>query len=302
MDKPAANISAEIGSQKARAVVPARKARGFNPAVLLWPLILLLVLIFVAPTLWFFYKSLGETGASLGERLAAIWGVISSPTIGTIILRTNWISLLVTLVALLVSYPIAYAMTRSTGVALALMLLCVILPYFTSIIVRTYSWMVILGRKGLINETLLSLGLIAKPMELLYNTFAVVIGMTYVLLPYLVLTLYAAMKGIDQNLLRASRSMGASGFYTFRRVYLPLTLHGIVSGCLIVFILAIGFFITPALMGGPSNVMIAMLIEREVELTLNWPLASILSLLLLAITLVLYAIYYRFSNLEKMMG
>lgn len=228
--------------------------------------------------------------------------MVGSPTVGAVILRTNWLSLIVTAVALLLAYPIAYAMTRSRGLALALMLMCVILPYFTSIIVRTYSWMVILGRGGLVNDALLRLGLISQPLQLMYNTFAVVVGMTYVLLPYLVLTLYAAMKGVDPNMLRASSSMGASGFYTFTRVYLPLTLHGVISGCLIVFILAIGFFITPALMGGPSNMMIAMLIEREIELTLNWPLASILSLLLLAITLVLYAIYYRFSNLEKMLG
>ena len=126
--------------------------------------------------------------------------------------------------------------------------------------------------------------------------------MAYVLLPYLVLTLYATMKGIDPSLLRAARGLGAGGFYIFRRVYLPLTLHGVFSGCLIVFILAIGFFITPALMGGPSDVMIAMLIEREVELTLNWPLAAIMSLFLLVVTLVLYSIYYRFANIERMMG
>ena len=110
------------------------------------------------------------------------------------------------------------------------------------------------------------------------------------------------MKAIDPSLLRAARGLGASGFYAFRRVYLPLSLHGVISGSLIVFILAIGFFITPALMGGPSDVMIAMLIERSVEITVDWPSAAVMSLLLLAVTLVLYAIYYRVTDVRRMMG
>jgi len=282
--------------------VGAKRQKAVDPGFLLLPLLVLLLLVFVAPTLWFFFNSLRETGQSLPEVMRAIQSVLFSSTIRDAIIKTNWISLVVTLVALVIAYPIAYAMSRSRGLALTLMVICIVLPYFTSIIVRTYSWMVILGRNGLVNEVLLQLGLISSPLQLMYNTSGVVIGMTYVLLPYLVLTLYASMKSIDDRLLHAARSLGASGFYTFRRIYLPLTLHGVFSGCLIVFILSIGFFITPALMGGPQDMMIAMLIEREVELTLNWPLASIMSLFLLAITLVLYAVYYRFSNLQKMMG
>ncbi|WP_315928155.1 ABC transporter permease [Mesorhizobium sp. SP-1A] len=278
------------------------RRRTVDPGLFLLPLLALLLVVFVAPTLWFFFNSLRETGQSLPEVLKTIQTVLFSSTIRDAILKTNWISLVVTLVALVIAYPIAYAMSRSRGLALTLMVICIVLPYFTSIIVRTYSWMVILGRNGIVNEVLLQLGVISSPLQLMYNTTGVVIGMSYVLLPYLVLTLYAAMKSIDDRLLHAARSLGAGGFYTFRRVYLPLTLHGVFSGCLIVFILSIGFFITPALMGGPKDVMIAMLIEREVELTLNWPLASIMSLFLLAITLVLYAVYYRFSNLQKMMG
>ena len=162
--------------------------------------------------------------------------------------------------------------------------------------------MVLLGRTGLINQLLQGIGLIEAPLPLLYNKTAVVIGMTYVLLPYMVLTLFAAMRSIDHNLLRAARGMGASGPMIFTRIYFPLSLHGVVSGALIVFILSIGFFITPALMGGPSDVMVAMLIERSVEINLDWSTAAVMSLYLLAVTLVLYAIYYRVTDLQRLMG
>jgi ABC-type spermidine/putrescine transport system permease subunit I len=126
--------------------------------------------------------------------------------------------------------------------------------------------------------------------------------MAYVLLPYMVLTLYATMRSIDPGLLKAARGLGASGFYVFRRVYLPLSLHGVISGALIVFILSIGFFITPALMGGPSDVMVAMLIERSVEITLDWQSAAIMSLFLLLVTLALYAVYSRITDIDRLMG
>jgi ABC-type spermidine/putrescine transport system permease subunit I len=162
--------------------------------------------------------------------------------------------------------------------------------------------MVLLGRNGLINQGLAALGFIDAPLPLLYNKMGILVGMAYVLLPYMVLTLYAAMKTIDPSLMRAARGLGASNAYSFLRIYLPLSLHGIISGSLIVFILAIGFFITPALMGGPSDVMIAMLIERAVEITLDWTSAALMSLVLLAVTLVLYAIYYRVTDIRRMMG
>jgi putative spermidine/putrescine transport system permease protein len=127
-------------------------------------------------------------------------------------------------------------------------------------------------------------------------------GMVYVLLPYMVLTLYATMKAIDPSLMRAARGMGAGPVYAFRRIYFPLSIHGVVSGSLIVFILAIGFFITPALMGGPADVMIAMLIERSVEIMFDWSGAAVMALLLLVATLVLYSIYYRITDVRRMMG
>jgi putative spermidine/putrescine transport system permease protein len=270
-------------------------------ALLLLPAFAMLALVFLVPLGWFFFHTL-----FIDTEPSDLWGqvvsVLTSRAMLQAIVTTNWISLLVTTTVLLMGYPIAYYLANHSGLRFTLVLFCIIVPYFTSIIVRTYSWMVLLGREGLINQALRSLGLIDAPLALLYNQLSIVIGMTYVLLPYMVLTLFAAMKAIDRTLLLAARGMGASGPMIFWRVYLPLSRHGIISGALIVFILSIGFFITPALMGGPSDVMVAMLIERSVEITLDWPGAAVMSLFLLVVTLILYAIYYRVTDVRRLMG
>lgn len=269
---------------------------------LLLPAFGLLAAVFVLPILWFFYKALGELPGPFSEALLDIYYTLTSVVVIDAFYTTFWISLAVTLAVLVVSYPVAYFLTRAKGLVFSAVILCIVVPYFTSVIVRTYSWMVLLGRNGIVNQTLLGLGIVDRPLELLYNKTGILIGMTYVLMPYMVLTLYAAMKGIDLRLLSAAKGMGAGNLYVFRRVYFPLSVHGVISGSLIVFILAIGFFITPALMGGPSDVMIAMLIEREVEILVNWPTAAIMSLALLAVTLVLYAVYYRVAGVQRFMG
>ena len=269
--------------------------------MLIVPAILLLALVFIAPLIWFFVRTLADVGTPT-EVLSYAWMVITSKAVVTALSTTNWISLLVTLLVLLISYPVAYYLATNRGWRFTLVLFCIIVPYFTSIIVRTYSWMVLLGRTGLVNQFLMQLGLIEEPLTMLYTEVGVLIGMVYVLLPYMVLTLFAAMKAIDPSIMRAARGLGAGAFYAFTRVYFPLSIHGVVSGSLIVFILSIGFFITPALMGGPSDVMIAMLIERSVEITFDFSSAAVMSLLLLFATLVLYSIYYRLTDVRRMMG
>jgi putative spermidine/putrescine transport system permease protein len=269
--------------------------------LLMLPAFAMLVLVFLAPLGWFFTQTI-LTDNDAGPLWAQIVAVVTSRAMLQATVTTNWIALLVTLSVLLMGYPIAYYLANRTGLRFTLVIFCIVVPYFISVIVRTYSWMVLLGRTGLINQALIGLGLTNAPLPLLYNKTGIVIGMTYVLLPYMVLTLYAAMKAIDTNLLRAARGMGASGMMVFCRIYLPLSLHGVISGALIVFILSIGFFITPALMGGPSDVMVAMLIERSIEITLDWPTAAIMSLFLLAVTLILYAIYYRVTDVRRLMG
>jgi ABC-type spermidine/putrescine transport system permease subunit I len=262
---------------------------------LIAPALALLLLLFITPIGWFIAEALAELGG-----WQEIWSeardVIGSRAIAGAIASTNIIALMVTALVLLIGYPLSYAFSRARGLAFSLILVCIVLPYFTSVIVRTYAWMVILGRNGLINQLLLGSGLVSEPVNLLYNRTGVVIGMTYVLLPYMVLTLFAAMKAVDHRLLQAAEGMGARPLTVFVKVFLPLTLHGITAGSLIVYILALGFFITPALMGGPGDVMMAMLIEREIELSHNWPVAALMTIVLLAITLALYALYSRYAD------
>jgi ABC-type spermidine/putrescine transport system permease subunit I len=262
---------------------------------LIAPALALLLLLFITPIGWFIAEALAELGGWEDIWLEAR-DVIGSRAIAGAIASTNVIALMVTALVLLIGYPLSYAFSRARGLAFSLILVCIVLPYFTSVIVRTYAWMVLLGRNGLINQVLLGSGLVSEPVDLLYNRTGVVIGMTYVLLPYMVLTLFAAMKAVDHRLLQAAEGMGARPLTVFVKVFLPLTLHGITAGSLIVYILALGFFITPALMGGPGDVMMAMLIEREIELSHNWPVAALMTIVLLAITLALYALYSRYAD------
>lgn len=266
--------------------------------LLLAPAAALLLVVFLLPLAWFLTGSLGEIGGwrDIMEQGAA---VLASRAMRQSVWVTAQIGVATTLVVLMIGYPLAYALIHAGRLGFRIIIACVLLPYFTSVIVRTYAWMVLLGRGGVVNQVLLSLGLLPGPVQLLYNRGAVILGMAYVLLPYMVLTLYGAMRGVDPRLLQAANGMGASGPRIFLRVFLPLTLHGVFAGALLVFILAIGFFITPALMGAPEDMMAGMLIQRQVELANNWPVAAIMSIVLLAVTLAVYALYSRFADLRK---
>jgi len=284
------------------ASIAARRAPRNRTLLLLMPAIATLVFMFLMPLALFFVRTFAEFDGSTVEFIDQARDLLLSQAYLTALGTTNWISLIVTVATLLIGYPIAYYLATASGAGVSVVVLSIVLPYFTSIIVRTFSWMVLLGEHGLVNETLMTTGLIGAPLPLMYNRLGVLVGMSYVLLPYMVLTLYAAMRAIDPSLLRASAGLGASGFYTFWRVYLPLSLHGVVSGALIVYILSIGFFITPALMGGQHDIMIAMLIDRSLEVAVDWPSAALMSLTLLLVTLVLYALYYRITDIRRLIG
>jgi putative spermidine/putrescine transport system permease protein len=280
----------------------AAKAPRDRTLLLLMPAMAMLVVMFFVPMVLFFVRTFMEFQGGTGEFLAQARSLLFSQPYLTALATTNWIALVVTVAVLLIGYPIAYYLTSATGPSVSVVVLAIVLPYFTSIIVRTFSWMVLLGEHGLVNDTMRAIGVISEPLPLMYNRLGVLIGMSYVLLPYMVLTLYAAMRGIDTSLLRAAAGLGAGGFYTFRRVYFPLSLHGVLSGALIVYILSIGYFITPALMGGQHDIMVAMLIDRELEVAVDWPSAALMSLSLLIVTLALYAIYYRVTDVRRLIG
>ena len=263
---------------------------------LLLPALLVLGALFVYPLFGILLRSIYKNGYTLESYRQ----VVRTSVYLTVIGLTFRTAALVTFFALLLGYPLAYVLATVRPRLARVLAVIVVLPFLTSIIVRTYAWMVLLGSNGVVNQYLMALGLTAAPLKLLYNPAGVIVGMTYVLLPFMVLTLASVMRGIDPALVRAAHSLGASRWQAFRRVFLPLSAPGIAGGTLLVFILSLGFFITPALMGGPSDVMIAMLIEREVEFTLNWSFASTLAVILLALTLVGFGVYYRVMRLERL--
>jgi putative spermidine/putrescine transport system permease protein len=208
----------------------------------------------------------------------------------------------VTIISLVLAYPYAYLLSSVSDDTASKLLLFVILPFWVSLLVRNYSWMILLGRHGVFNTILMNLGLMSKPVKFLYCTTGVNIGMVHIMLPYMILSLFSVMKGIDRNLMKAAQSLGANRFHTFIRVFLPLSLPGIAGGCLIVFIMSIGFFITPALLGGAKDVMIAQLIEKNVSLMLKWGFAFAAAFVLLALTIVILTVYNRFLGLDRLMG
>jgi putative spermidine/putrescine transport system permease protein len=217
-----------------------------------------------------------------------------------VLARTLWISANVTLACLLLGYPVALFIARQPPQRAALFLFLVLVPFWTSLLVRTVAWVVLLQREGILNNLLMSLGIVHEPLRMIFNRFAVYVAMVHVLLPFMVLPLYAVMKSISPTYERAAASLGAPPFTTFRRVYLPQTLPGIAAGCLMVFIQALGYYITPALVGGADDQMISYFIAFYASRTVNWGMAAALSILLLTSTLALYAVYDRLVGLDRL--
>ena len=216
--------------------------------------------------------------------------------------RTLMVSLGVTLLCLLIGYPIAYMITTSPPARGRILLLLVLVPFWTSLLVRTTAWIVLLQRQGVINEFLVSLGLVPDDgrLQMIYNMTGTFVAMTHVLLPFMVLPLYSVMRSIPPSHMAAAVSLGAAPVQAFRRVYLPQTLPGIGAGSLLVFILAIGYYITPALVGGRTGELISSQIAYHVQTSLNWGLAAALSSILLVAVTVLYLVYSRAIGIERM--
>jgi putative spermidine/putrescine transport system permease protein len=214
--------------------------------------------------------------------------------------RTLWISAMVTLICLVLGYPVAYVIAAQPPGRAGMLLFLVLLPFWTSLLVRTVAWVVLLQKEGVLNSLFLSLGIVHEPLKMIFNRFAVYVAMVHVLLPFMVLPLYSVMRSIPPSYVRAASSLGARPLTAFRRVYLPQTLPGIGAGCLMVFIQALGYYITPALVGGADDQMISYFIAFYASKTVNWGMAAALSMMLLAATLALYAVYNRMVGVERM--
>ena len=214
----------------------------------------------------------------------------------TIYLRTLGVALTVTLMCILLGFPLSYLLAHLRDKTANLLLILVLLPFWTSLLVRTTAWMVVLQKEGVINSVLQTLGLIAEPLPLVFNRFGVVAAMTHILLPFMILPMYSVMRQIPPSYVRAARSLGASPTTAFLRVYLPQCVPGVGAGALLVFILALGYYITPALLGGSTDQMISYFVADNMGRSLNWGLASALAAILLAAVLVLYALYDRIAG------
>jgi putative spermidine/putrescine transport system permease protein/mannopine transport system permease protein len=261
--------------------------RGYS--YLLIPPGIFLLLLFVWPLATVVYQGLFQPVFGFGNYAT----ILASTTHLRVLLYTFELAAEVTLICLVISYPVAYTMSRAGDNMLHVSLAIVLIPFWTSVVIRTYAWSALFQRHGLVNDLLIQAGIVDEPVKFIYSNTGVLIGMVQILLPFMILPLLNAMRRMDITLLRAAEVLGANPLRVLLHVYIPLSMPGVTAGVLLVFISAIGFYVTPAVLGGPQQMMIAVLIEQYITRTLNWPLASALATILLLATTVLYLIYER---------
>ena len=262
--------------------------RGSGLAMAL-PAVLLLLTFFIVPVTMLLTRSVTDPEPGL-QNYAALVG---SASYGRVFFNTFFVSGLVTLVTALIAFPISWALaimpSRWAGVLFAIILLSM----WTNLLARTYAWMVLLQQTGLINRMLIGIGLIDQPIQLTNNLVGVTIGMVYIMLPFMILPLYGVIKKIDPAILQAAALCGASKTQALVKVLLPLSAPGIASGALMVFVMSLGYYVTPALLGGTANMMLAEFIVQQVQSLLNWGMGAAAAFVLLVVTLSLYALQLR---------
>ncbi len=246
------------------------------------PALLIVGVLMVAPLMWLLSMSVIDvTGQMSFENYRLFF---SEEAYVEMFLNTFRIALIVTVICVLLGYPVAYLISILPSKWAGLLMLLVLVPFWTSGLVRTFAWLIILQRNGVVNKTLAFLGVIDRPLTLVHNTTGTVIGMVHIMVPFLVLPLYASMKTIDANLMRAAANVGSSPTHAFLRIFLPLSMPGLVAGTVMVFVMCLGFYITPALLGGGKVKLIAQRIEESISLYPTWGPAAALAVLLLAMT------------------
>lgn len=259
-------------------------------ALLLAPPLVFLCLFFAIPVSRMFFLAFEDpdTGRFSLQNFITL---VEEPLYGKVLLNTVVVSIIVVAVSLAFSYPLAYVLARASRGVAAILMLFVLFPFWVSALVRTFAWTVILQREGPFNQLLVALGFIDSPLPLVQSRFALVLGLTQILMPFAVLPLANAIRSIDWNLVRAAESLGAGRVRIFAKVILPLSSNGIAAACFIVFILSMGAFIMPVLLGGRGDTFLAQLIEMQANALLNWNLASALSVTLLVLTIALMALF-----------
>lgn len=287
-----------MSEASAMALPPAKKtSETMHAWLMLSPMMLFMLTVFIVPLAYMLWVSVSEPVLTLKNYTQ----LFSTELYARILNRTFLISFMVTVGCLLLAYPIAFYAARHDNWLSRVLLLSANLGFWLSFIVRTYAWMVILGTNGPVVAAIKALGVDPAP-RILFTSMATGIGLVHILLPYMILSLYAIMARIDSNLDRAALSLGATPWRSFRQVFLPLSLPGVANGCMLTFIFCIGFYVTPALLGGPKDLMIAGLIAMEITEVLDWGVASAMAAVLLAITLFIIMIYDRLFGLDRLWG
>lgn len=262
------------------------------------PAVLAILIVVFLPIFWLsslsFYNAAGELST---ENYARIF---ESALYRRTFVVTFQISIAVTIICILLGYPLCYLLTKVKDRTAAILMIFVLVPFWTSVLVRTYAWLVLLQRNGIINSSLMSLGIIEEPLQLAHNLTGSIIGMVHIMLPFLILPLYATMRNIDTDLVRAAVGLGSSPRGAFWRVFFPMSLPGLFAGIVLVFILSLGFFVTPALLGGGRVQMLAQRIESTITIYSNWGAASALGVVLLLLALVMIWLMNRVFGLDKL--
>ena len=262
------------------------------------PAVLSILIVVFLPIFWLsslsFYNAAGELST---ENYARIF---ESALYRRTFVVTFQISIAVTVICILLGYPLCYLLTKVKDRTAAILMIFVLVPFWTSVLVRTYAWLVLLQRNGIINSSLMSLGIIEEPLQLAHNLTGSIIGMVHIMLPFLILPLYATMRNIDTDLVRAAVGLGSSPRGAFWRVFFPMSLPGLFAGIVLVFILSLGFFVTPALLGGGRVQMLAQRIESTITIYSNWGAASALGVVLLLLALVMIWLMNRVFGLDKL--
>ncbi len=262
----------------------------YKPWVLLLPALLLLLPSYLAPIAKLFGTSFGEEGWSFDTYTRALGNASYMTLLG----RSLVVSLQVTALTVLIGYPLAYVIAQANERTRNVLMLLVAIPLWTSTLVRSFSWIILLGREGVVNSMGLSLGLLDAPVQILYTRLAVLLGFVHVMIPYLVFPLVGVMRQVPPNLTSVGMSLGAGRRSAFWLIFFPLSLPGVLSGAVLVFVLCTGYFVTPALLGGLKDMNFVMLIQQQVEVALDWPMGAALSVILLVVTLAMVLVFGRF--------
>ena len=262
------------------------------------PAVLAILIVVFLPVFWLsslsFYNAAGELSM---ENYARIF---ESALYRRTFVVTLQISIAVTVICILLGYPLCYWLTKVSDKTAAILMVFVLVPFWTSVLVRTYAWLVLLQRHGVINSSMMSMGIIDEPLQLAHNLTGSIIGMVHIMLPFLVLPLYATMRTVDTDLVRAAVGLGSSPRGAFWRVFFPMSMPGLFAGIVLVFILSLGFFVTPALLGGGRVQMLAQRIESTITIYSNWGAASALGVVLLLMALAMIWLMNRAFGLDKL--